>query len=140
MLIAEADLIILDFEGEPARPLEERRQKCSPLRDVAGMVRSFSYAALTALGATTQTRPEDLERLTPWARLWEAEVTATFLRAYVAAERAKSSAKGGDFETLLRAFIVDKALYELAYELNNRPDWVHIPLTGLLNLQTLHHA
>jgi maltose alpha-D-glucosyltransferase/alpha-amylase len=142
VLIAEADLIILDFEGEPARPLEERRQKCSPLRDVAGMVRSFSYAALTALSATTQTRPEDLDRLTPWARLWEAEVTATFLRAYVAATEGTSlfPRDADDFEMLLRAFIVDKALYELAYELNNRPDWVHIPLIGLLNLRTLHHA
>jgi len=142
VLIAEADLIILDFEGEPARSLDERRQKCSPLRDVAGMVRSFSYAALTALNAATQTRPEDLDRLTPWARLWEAEVTATFLRAYVAATEGTSlfPRDADDFEMLLRAFIVDKALYELAYELNNRPDWVHIPLIGLLNLRTLHHA
>jgi maltose alpha-D-glucosyltransferase/alpha-amylase len=78
VLIAEADVVILDFEGEPARALEERRQKCSPLRDVAGMVRSFSYAALTGLNVATRTRPEDADRLTPWAQLWEREVVAQF--------------------------------------------------------------
>ncbi len=76
LLVAEGDIVILDFEGEPARPLEQRRTKCSPLRDVAGMLRSFSYAALTALNAATLTRPEDIERLAPWARLWETWVSA----------------------------------------------------------------
>jgi maltose alpha-D-glucosyltransferase / alpha-amylase len=142
VLIAEADVVILDFEGEPARPLEERRQKCSPLRDVAGMVRSFSYAALTGLNVATRTRPEDADRLTPWAQLWEREVVATFLRAYRTATEGTTlfPRDADDFDTLLRAFVVEKGLYELAYELNNRPDWAHIPLIGLLNLRTLHHA
>ena len=142
VLIAEADVVILDFEGEPARPLEERRQKCSPLRDVAGMVRSFSYAALTGLNVATHTRPEDAERLAPWAQLWERDVVATFLRAYRAATEGSAlfPRDADDFDTLLRAFVVEKGLYELAYELNNRPDWAHIPLIGLLNLRLLHHA
>jgi maltose alpha-D-glucosyltransferase/alpha-amylase len=142
VLIAEADIVILDFEGEPARPIDERRQKSSPLRDVAGMVRSFSYASMTALNAATHTRPEDMERLTPKARLWEREVVATFLRAYLAATEGTFLFPRDPeaFETMLRAFVVEKGLYELAYELNNRPDWAHIPLIGLLNLRSLHHA
>ncbi|HVG70583.1 MAG TPA: maltose alpha-D-glucosyltransferase [Vicinamibacterales bacterium] len=142
VLVAEADVVILDFEGEPARPLIERRQKCSPLRDVAGMLRSFSYAALTSLDVATHTRSEDLARLTPWARLWETWVSSAFRHAYLAATEGTSLVPRDpdDFDTLLRVFVVEKALYELAYELNNRPDWAHIPLMGLLNLRSLHHA
>jgi maltose alpha-D-glucosyltransferase/alpha-amylase len=142
VLVAEADMVILDFEGEPARPIAERRQKCSPLRDVAGMLRSFSYAALTGLNAATHTRPEDLARLAPWARVWETHVSAAFRRAYIAATEGPSLVPQDpdDLEALLRAFVVEKALYELAYELNNRPDWAHIPLAGLLNLRAPHPA
>jgi maltose alpha-D-glucosyltransferase/alpha-amylase len=138
VLVTEGDIMIIDFEGEPSRPLAERRAKCSPLRDVAGMLRSFSYAALTGLGAATLTRPEDVERLTPWAQLWETWVSSTYLHSYVSATRHSSflPANGNVLETLLSAFMLDKALYELGYELNNRPDWVHIPLTGLLRLRT----
>ena len=142
VLIAEADVVILDFEGEPARPLAERRQKTSPLRDVAGMLRSFSYAAQTGLGVATHTRPEDAERLSPWARMWELWVGSAFLGAYRAAIDPSGLLPGNenDLDALLRAFVLDKALYELAYELNNRPDWVHIPLRGLLALRTLNVA
>jgi maltose alpha-D-glucosyltransferase/alpha-amylase len=142
VLINEGDVVIIDFEGEPARPLAERRAPCSPLRDVAGMLRSFSYAALTGLGAATQARPEDVERLAPWADLWETWVSAAFLRAYLAATRGAAflPPSTDDFDALLQVFLVDKALYELAYELNSRPDWVHIPLAGLLRLRTPQHA
>ena len=138
VLVTEGDIMIIDFEGEPSRPLAERRAKCSPLRDVAGMLRSFSYAALTGLGAATLTRPDDVERLTPWAQLWETWVSSIYLHAYVSATRHTSflPAHSSDLETLLSAFLLDKALYELGYELNNRPDWVHIPLAGLLRLRT----
>jgi maltose alpha-D-glucosyltransferase/alpha-amylase len=134
VLVTEGDVVMLDFEGEPARPLAERRATCSPLRDVAGMLRSFSYAALTGLGAATQTRPEDVERLAPWADAWEAWVGATFLRAYRTATQTAAFhvAEADDFDVLLHAFMLDKAMYELGYELNNRPDWVHIPLRGLI--------
>jgi maltose alpha-D-glucosyltransferase/alpha-amylase len=136
VLITEGDVVLIDFEGEPARPLAERRAKSSPLRDVAGMLRSFAYAALTGLAAATQTRPEDVERLAPWADLWETWVGATFLRAYRDATRTASFHPAGaeDFDMLLHAFVLDKAMYELGYELNNRPDWVHIPLIGVMRL------
>jgi len=136
VLVTEGDVVILDFEGEPARPLEERRAKCSPLRDIAGMLRSFSYAALTAVGAATETRPEDARRLAPWAEFWETWVSAAFLRAYLAATRdAAFLPAPRDLDMLLRTFVLDKALYELAYELNNRPAWVHIPLAGIMQLR-----
>ncbi len=142
VLVTEGDVVILDFEGEPARPLAERRAKSSPLKDVAGMLRSFSYATLTAQGASTQLRPEDAPRLTPWATLWESWVSAAFLRAYLAATRGASFLPSSEhgLEAVLRAYTLEKALYELAYELNNRPAWVHIPLTGLLQLRARLHA
>ena len=109
---------------------------------IAGMLRSFSYAALTGLSAATQARPEDLERLGPWSGVWETWVGAAYLRAYLGATRGAAflPSRGQDFDALLQVFLVEKALYELAYELNNRPEWVHIPLAGLLRLRTTHHA
>jgi maltose alpha-D-glucosyltransferase/alpha-amylase len=141
VLVTEGDVVILDFEGEPARPLAERRARSLALRDVAGMLRSFSYAALTGLGAATATRPEDAERFAPWADLWETWAGAAFLRAYfsVARERVLPLSPD-DLDALLHALLLDKALYELGYELNNRPDWVHIPLAGLLRLRSRSHA
>jgi maltose alpha-D-glucosyltransferase/alpha-amylase len=136
VLVHEGDVAILDFEGEPARPLAYRRAKGSPLRDVAGMIRSFGYAAQTGLAAATITRPEDVERLTPSSLFWEAWVSAAFERAYLNAVAASDllPRDAADREAMLRAFIVDKALYELGYELNNRPEWVLIPLNGLMRL------
>jgi maltose alpha-D-glucosyltransferase/alpha-amylase len=137
VLVSEGDVYIIDFEGEPARSLAERRSKASPLRDVAGMLRSFSYAAMTGLNAATLRKPEDLDRLAPWADLWELWVSAGFLRAYLTAAAGASfvPADFADLETLLGVFLLDKALYELGYELNNRPEWVHIPLRGLMQLR-----
>ena len=142
VLVTEGDVVILDFEGEPARPLSARRAKSSPLRDVAGMLRSFSYAALTGLGIATATRPEDYDPLARWADLWETWIGAVFLRSYLAVvgEAGILPAKMDDLDLLLQGFILDKALYELGYELNNRPDWVHIPLSGILRLRSPLHA
>jgi maltose alpha-D-glucosyltransferase/alpha-amylase len=141
VLVTEGDVVILDFEGEPARPLAERRRKMSALRDVAGMLRSFSYASLTAMGAASATRPDEQDRLAPWADFWEEWIGASFMRAYLQAAGGGSFLPSPDaLETLLHAFVIDKALYELGYELNNRPDWVHIPLTGLLRLRSSPHA
>ena len=125
--------VLLDFEGEPARALEERRRKESPLRDVAGMLRSFSYAAYSGLDACA---PDLRERLAPWAREWEAAVCAEFLSAYKATVAASATLlpQAAQAQTLLDGYLLEKALYELLYELNNRPAWVGIPLAGILAL------
>jgi maltose alpha-D-glucosyltransferase/alpha-amylase len=130
------DFVILDFEGEPARPLTERRLKQSALKDVAGMLRSFSYAAFVALLGFTARRPEDYERLEPWASFWEKWTSAAFLRTYrqTAGDASFLPPARDDLQILLQAFLLDKALYELNYELNNRPAWVRIPLRGILDL------
>jgi maltose alpha-D-glucosyltransferase/alpha-amylase len=136
LLRSKGDFYIIDFEGEPARPLVERRAKQSPLRDVASMMRSFSYAAYAALMRYVSRRPEHFERLAPWAKLWEQSVCTEFLRAYREQMRGKSivPAESKSFETLLEAYVLDKALYELMYEISDRPTWVHIPLAGILSL------
>jgi maltose alpha-D-glucosyltransferase/alpha-amylase len=133
VLWAENDFVILDFEGEPARPLAERREKQLPLKDVAGMLRSYSYAAYAALFAQTLDRPADFDRLEPWARLWETWNSAVFLQSYLtAAGEAPFVPKSrAVLESLLGAFLLDKALYELRYELNSRPGWLDVPLWGI---------
>jgi maltose alpha-D-glucosyltransferase/alpha-amylase len=136
VLWAEGDFYILDFEGEPARPIEQRRQKQSPLKDVAGMLRSFGYAAYASLFAHTASRPAEFERLEGWARLWQTWSSAAFLRAYLQTAGAAQfvPAVPSQRDALLQLFVIDKALYELNYELNNRPDWVRIPLRGILEI------
>lgn len=136
VLRVKSDFVILDFEGEPARPLRERRAKQSPLKDVAGMLRSFSYAAYASLIHYTKRHPEDASRLEPWTQLWWHSVGAEFLRAYreTAGQANFISLSRGDFRKLLNVFLLDKALYELRYELNSRPAWIRIPLMGILSL------
>jgi maltose alpha-D-glucosyltransferase/alpha-amylase len=136
VLWAENDYVILDFEGEPARALEERRLKQSPLKDVAGMLRSFDYAAYAGLFDATRDRPLDLERLEPWARLWQSWISAAFLNSYLTTAKGAAFIPNDprDLNALLRFYLLQKAVYELLYELNNRPDWVRIPLHGILGL------
>jgi len=133
------DFVIIDFEGEPARPLGERRMKRSPLRDVAGMLRSFHYASLAArfnLVAGVIVHPGTDEKLKPWSRFWYHWASASFLKGYFAtAERAPFIPPDrGELKLLLDVFVLEKAVYELGYELNNRPDWVGIPLDGIADL------
>ncbi len=106
------------------------------MKDVAGMLRSFSYAAYAALAAATARRPQDYDRLLPWARLWEVAVSAEFLHSYrkVTAGSGVVPDEETGFRQLLEVYLLDKALYELVYELNNRPTWVKIPLAGILQL------
>ena len=138
VLYTGKDFVIIDFEGEPARPLGERRLKRSPLSDVAGMIRSFDYAAHAALlgQAPTVIRPEDLPILEQWARLWYVWVSAAFLTSYLAvmeeSELLPSSRE--ELTAMLDTYLLEKAVYELGYELNNRPDWVRVPLRGILQL------
>src|SRR5262249_27513561 len=120
----------------PARPIAERRARQSPLKDVAGMMRSFGYAAYAALFAFAVHAPDDYAALEPWADTWEDWAAQAFLNGYLAAaaDTPLLPRTSNDRHTLLSAFMLDKALYELAYELNNRPDWVRIPLVGIRKL------
>jgi trehalose synthase-fused probable maltokinase len=132
VLWSEGDFYIIDFEGEPARPLDDRRLKQSPLKDAAAMLRSFSYAAYAALFAQTST-PAEFDRLEPWSRVWQIWSGAAFLRGYLSVD-AVLPLLPSDAEQrrlLLDLFRLDKGFYELEYELNNRPDWTRIPLRGL---------
>jgi maltose alpha-D-glucosyltransferase/alpha-amylase len=135
VLRVEEDFFVCGFEGDPARPLVERRARWSPLRDVASMLRSFSYAAYAALFAFTLNAPGDFSRLEPWADAWQHWVGDAFLREYRDAIIGTPLAVTDEaFPVLLKTFVLDKALNELAYELNNRPEWLCIPLTGLMNI------
>jgi maltose alpha-D-glucosyltransferase/alpha-amylase len=132
VLLTRNDFIIIDFEGEPGHSLEERRAKQSPLRDVAGMLRSFSYVEHSALKSVAHDEVE-YAKLAPLARAWASEVRSAFLSAYDAAARGASlygALTPGS--GLLGLFELEKALYELRYELGNRPTWAGIPLQGIL--------
>jgi maltose alpha-D-glucosyltransferase / alpha-amylase len=134
------DFVLLDFEGEPARPLVERRQKQSPLKDVAGMLRSFSYVSHAGLDqyltSNDVTQTSEIDSISGWARLWQNSVSAEFLRGYREAIGANPTLLPSpqQSQSLLAAYLLEKALYELLYELNNRPGWLRIPLTGILAL------
>lgn len=136
VLVRHNDFYILDFEGEPSRTLAERRAKWSALKDVAGMLRSFSYAASAALLQFAAREPEGAEDMRAWVELYERETVDAFLDSYFSnVEPAGILPKGEEARArLLRAFLLDKAFYELEYELNNRPDWVEIPLRDILNI------
>lgn len=129
------DFVIIDFEGEPTRPLEERRAKTSPLRDVMGMVRSFDYAAEAVLREIAPA-PDRRRALEPWAALWTREVTESYLNAYLATVKGAPfiPERIEDLGQLLTFHELEKVIYELAYEINNRPDWIEIPLRGLARL------
>ena len=129
------DFVILDFEGEPARPLSERKLKRSALRDVAGMMRSFQYAAYSALWQPAM-RPEDIPFLERWADLWYRQMASVFLQSYLKATRGASfiPQREADLQVLLEAYLLDKAVYEVGYELNNRPAWVVIPIRGIKHI------
>ena len=139
VLFTGQDFVIIDFEGEPAHSLTERRIKRSPLRDVAGMIRSFHYAAHTGLikQATLRHQPEDaLPRLRHWAQYWYIWVSSVFLNTYLDIIKPTGLIPKDpeQLKVLLDAFLLEKALYEVGYELNNRPDWVKIPLQGILDI------
>ena len=129
------DFVIIDFEGEPSRTLYERRLKRLALRDVAGMLRSFDYASQAALQAG-QFLPDTGPRLRAWARFWVDSVSAAFLRSYLntAGNASFLPQTPDDLGLQLTTMILEKALYELRYELNSRPDWVRIPLRGILEV------
>jgi trehalose synthase-fused probable maltokinase len=142
VLRVDDGFVILDFEGEPARPLAERRAKHCALKDVAGMLRSFAYAARSGLAAAGGTSDETTgtERLAPWAEHWERHVQTAFLEGYLAETRERGAgflpADREHLDAALGAFALDKAVYELRYELDHRPAWAWIPLEGMCRAAT----
>jgi maltose alpha-D-glucosyltransferase/alpha-amylase len=136
VLYTGKDFIIIDFEGEPARPLSERKLKRSPLTDVAGMMRSFHYAVYAAFFKHVSIRQEDISQLEQWIEPWYECMNSVFLSAYLdtAGDSAFIPKDRKDIEILLNVFLLEKAVYELGYELNNRPDWLLIPFRGIQNI------
>ncbi len=133
VLLKRNDFIIVDFEGEPARRLEERRAKGSPLRDVAGMLRSFRYALQAAQKRCAAQSAEDCGKWEPLLEKWEAETRAAFLAVYDEVARACGLYKSLDeVRPVLHLFEIEKALYEVRYEIGNRPDWASIPIRSLI--------
>jgi maltose alpha-D-glucosyltransferase/alpha-amylase len=133
VLLKRNDFVIVDFEGEPARPLAERRAKHSPLRDVAGMFRSFAYAREVAQQRCSTESAEDCTRWAPLLASWERQSRQAFLDVYDEIARSHGLYPSLDqARPLLELFEIEKALYELRYELRNRPQWVPIPLHALM--------
>jgi len=132
LLYTGKDFVILDFEGEPARPLSDRKMKRSPLRDVAGMMRSFQYVAYSALWQPAM-RQEDVPFLERWADLWYREMSSVFLQGYLntTAGAIFIPKNSDDLQIIVESYLLDKAVYEIAYELNHRPNWVLIPVRGI---------
>ncbi len=133
VLFTGKDFAIIDFEGEPAKPMGERKLKRCPLVDVAGMLRSFHYSVNSALLQKLTLGSDEAPTVSAWAELWYGYVAGSFLRGYLSAVAGSDlvPADGETFEALLRAFLLDKAIYEVGYELNNRPAWIGIPLRGI---------
>ena len=137
--------MIIDFEGEPAIALSERRLKRSPLRDVAGMIRSFDYAAWEALRKQMEhgpVQPAQVKTLERWARFWSEWVSAVYYNAYrqSAGHAAFLPPNEAGAQILMDAFLLRKAVYELGYELTTRPDWVEIPLRAIIELMNQNRS
>ncbi|MFZ1974361.1 MAG: putative maltokinase [Candidatus Acidiferrales bacterium] len=139
VLYTGSDFVMIDFEGEPARPISERSVKLSPLQDVAGMLRSFHYAAFASVFTTmgnAEAHDETTRQRLSVAQTWFSWVAAHFTHAYLSEVGSASFIPENEEQlvNLLRLHLLEKAVYELSYELNNRPDWVRIPLAGILSL------
>ena len=139
VLRTESDFVIIDFEGEPARSIEERRVKRSPLQDVAGMLRSFHYAAFAPLLGEDRVQGDDVVRIGVWAEGWNSWVADRYLARYFVTAKGASylPATQTEIQTVLELHLLEKAIYELGYELNNRPTWVGIPLQGIGKLLSI---
>jgi maltose alpha-D-glucosyltransferase/alpha-amylase len=143
VLFTGNDFVIIDFEGEPQRPMSERRIKRLGLRDVAGMIRSYQYTTQMALRVAMNSgveEPGHADHLAEWGDALARWLAAAFLRGYMATLEGTSliPSDSGHLKRLLDTLVLDKAAYELSYELNNRPDWVEIPLRGLILASTAY--
>jgi len=136
VLFTGKDFSIIDFEGEPSRPITARRIKRSPIADVAGMLRSFHYAAYMALYGDEARTEHNLAHVEPWILFWYRWVSAAYLRTYLdvaAGQRFVPDARD-QLAVLLDTFLLEKSIYEVGYELNNRPDWIAIPIQGVVQI------
>ena len=142
LLYTGNDFFVIDFEGEPVKSLSERRIKQSPLRDVDGMLRSFYYAAYAVLMQRSHVRAEDIPYLVPWLQAWYRYNASIFLSCYqkTVADSSFMPKEQEEVDIMLQTFMLDKALYELGYELNNRPEWVAIPIRGIMELLVAEKA
>ncbi len=140
VLWSSGDFMIIDFEGEPLKPIKQRRTKHLPIKDVVGMLRSYSYAAFAGLLKVTEGQSPKFDQLVHWSHAWELVNSAAFLQSYleVALPTGLLPQKQEDLGLVLECYTLDKALYELQYELNNRPDWVGIPLRAIIRM--IEHA
>jgi len=136
VLFTGKDFVIIDFEGEPMKPLSERRLKYSCFRDVAGMIRSFHYAVYNKLFQRAAISPKEFQLLQHWIQPWYRYISGVFLQAYLetVADAPLIPGKKEQTEILLDVFLLDKIIYEIGYELNNRPDWVIIPINGIKSI------
>jgi maltose alpha-D-glucosyltransferase/alpha-amylase len=140
ILIVKDDIFIIDFEGEPRRPLNERRRKAPAARDVAGLIRSIDYSATAALGRALKVTPDEHGKLAAALAEWRDRSTAAFLAAYqetMTLQRlwpADPQAAG----QMLNFFLLEKVLYEIEYELAHRPEWLRVPLTGAIRILSQH--
>jgi maltose alpha-D-glucosyltransferase/alpha-amylase len=132
------DFVIIDFEGEPARPLGSRRLKRPPLVDVAGMIRSFHYASRVAGSrlARDLTLADERARIDPLLDVWYRTISGAFLRSYLEYAEAGSflPVERGELSALLDFLLLEKAIYEVGYEADNRPAWLGVPVQGILDL------
>jgi len=135
VLVANNDFQIIDFEGDPAMSLEERRAKRSPLRDVATMLDSFNYAARSAVASLGTDRPDRVEDMQSWTRHFERRVRESFLGGYVEGERDSISylQDTNHANKLIELFSLERALYKIRHELNSRPTWVSIPINEIID-------
>jgi len=136
MLVAKDDVLIIDFEGEPQRSIEERRRKAPAVRDVAGLIRSIDYSATAAVDRMGHVAPEELARLFPALENWRDAATAALLKTYrgTVGDHRLLPQEEDHADRLIRFFLLEKALYEIEYELANRPHWLHVPLSGILRI------
>jgi maltose alpha-D-glucosyltransferase/alpha-amylase len=143
MLIVKDDIFIIDFEGEPRRPLAERRRKAPAARDVAGLIRSIDYSATAALERALKVAPDEQGKLGAALAEWRDRAAAAFLDTYheIMTNQRLRPADPHAAEQMLNFFLLEKALYEIEYELAHRPEWLRVPLTGVLRIlsqQTQH--
>jgi maltose alpha-D-glucosyltransferase/alpha-amylase len=141
VLVITDDFMIVDFEGEPGREAAVRRRKSSPLRDVAGMLRSINYAAVAGVRGLATDRAEDTRALEPLAHDWERRSAAAFLEGYrnTIAGCGSYPSQPDQAQRLLELFVLEKAFYEISYELANRPSWLRIPLEGIRAILDVDH-